>query len=940
MSTYSFTLRLLTFSLLGLVLSACSDDQVTPETSVPDTATDAEREVDRGVGVVDDVVDMTETDTLDTGAAELTDTVGDTVLPDFPDISADAGFFPPEPEGSCVEDGNGVRGFVIFPDDIPLADATVALFVDGEKRLGILDDEGGFFIQAPCEEVFLEITTFESENFPAHPGIENLPLGLFDAGMEEPTFVVPLVSVEGLIVDVLAEPIPEARLDAVLEDGTLRIYNEQVADETGQFAVGLVPWPNAPYQLTASGPQDSDKRYRSVTLAAIVGNPPPDPATFTLYEDRCPAIGPVRTSEGTPLEWLYIRVGGEPYPDGDIIYYSFDPGFFYDREDPDVTTEEIPLFCGVQTLRIWNAVWVNPDWPCSELESPDQLCINNYPAWSEEELTAPNEDGIVIPVSRVRGLVHHKVDPDAPGTGTPLEDVIVRYEARYRWGPGAWDNLTVFNETITGETGHYSMVVLAYPDIEYTVTARIRDTDIRPLGGFTATVEVPGDTSFDIEMPKASPRCIMTGTVHSTEGRDFHELRLDWYGWNNDAGSDDFGDYMYVDYPMAYFSPEPNRYYRDGFPEEEISFVPLLCGDHRLRLHSTYWPGCNMSPDELCFERFYWWGAGLGFDDPNSVPINTPLDGGVELPVVHLSGFVTGPDGDPVEGVGISAMHPQTMFTFASNGTGTDREGLFDFVVLPDSTWDVSVSIGDDHPRLEELWPPDPITVEADEFGAQANIQMLEGPPRCPLSGTVTTSEGVELERLAFHFAGPYYGMMGWEFVSDDPGVYYRDGVESYLMEEIPLVCGVQTMGIISEQNPYRPSCFNPERFDQPCLEYYRYWNGQDIQEPVSGMEIPVAYLQGVVTENDVLPMENATITATGTVTVTAEDGTEVSLGSVSNHTLSRPDGTFRLALVPSNNKYFVEIETPLEIDLGKADWYVDIIEGEVFEIDANFSAD
>ena len=942
MAMYLFRSQLLTLSLCGLLVSACSDEQSTADADTTDAPVDVVRDVDLGTDPGQaDTVDSNgdETGWDDLGSEDEPDlTDGSTV--DMGDISEDTAYFPPPPESGCLQGGDGARGYVLFPDDIPLANATVALLVGDERRLGTVADDGEFFIQAPCEEVFFEIVSFESENYPVHPTIEHLPLGVFDASTAEPTWVVPLVPVEGLIVDVLANPIAEARLDAVLNDGPVHVFNEQVADENGQFSVNLVPWPHAPYQLTARGPQDTDKRYRSVTLAAVVGSLPPDPATFTLYEDRCPAIGAVRTSEGTSLEWLYIRVGGEPYPDGDIIYYSFDPGYFYDREDPDVITEEIPLFCGLQTLRIWNAVWLNPDWPCEELESPDQLCINNYPAWSEEELTEPLEDGIVVPVARVRGLVHHKVNPDSPGTGTPLEDVIVRYEARYRWGPGSWDTLAVHNETITGETGHYSMVVLPYPDIEYTVTARIRDTDIRPLGGFIGTVDVAGDTSFDIEMPQAPPRCIMTGTVHSNEGRDFSEIRLDWYGWNNDLESEDYGEYLYTDYPTRYFSPEPYQYFRDGFPEEEIDFVPLLCGDHRLRFHSASWPGCNMSPDELCFQYFYWWGAGMGYDDPGNVPIDTPLEGGVEIPVVHLSGFVTGPDGEPVEGVGVSAMYAQSFSSFAMNGTGTDREGLFDFVVLPDETWTVSVSIADDHPRLEEIWPPGPVDVAVDEYGGVANIELLEGPPRCPLSGPVTTSEGVELERLELNFYGPYYGMFGWTFVSEEPGVYFRDGVEDYLMDEIPLVCGVQDFTIWSDQNPYRASCFNPERFDQPCLEGYRYWDDLDLQTSHSGMEIPIAYVEGIVTENEVLPMPNAVVTARGTVEILNDDGSTTNMGTVSNHTLSRPDGRFRLALVPSESEYTLEIETPLEVDLGKADWTVKITEGETAMIDANFSID
>ncbi len=943
-SMNSCALRHLFFLVVAAQLSAygCSDEAG----PAVETEPDAEQREDRApLEDADSVEDQSEEVIPDDVVADpITQEITPDLNADIPDAASEEGFFPDPAEGECVDGGNGARGRLAFDDGEPLVGATVALIVDGEKRLGDTDEEGGFFVQAPCEEIFVEVLEFDSENYPAHPSLTNLPLGTFDASAQQPTFVVPLVTVEGVILDVLGNPIPEARLEADMDDSPVRIYNEQVAHEDGTFAVQLVPWRNAPYRLTARGPQGGDKNYRSATLTIVIVESPSEPTTFVLYEDRCAAPGPVRTSEGTPLEWLYIRVEGEPYEDS-VVYYSFDPGFFYDRTQPEVITEELPLFCGTQSMNIWNAIWTDPNWPCQNIANPDQLCMNNYPVHRDLEITEPIEDGIVIPVARARGLVTY--DAHGTGTGTPQENVTVRYEARYRWGPGPWDTLTVFNETTTGSTGAYSMVVLPYPDIEYTVTARIRDTDIRPLGEFEDVVIVSNDTDFDIEMPEALPQCVMTGTVHSTEGRDFNEILLNWEGTHSTQVLDgeevlfDIGDDLYVDPPFRYFSPEPTRYYRWGFPEDEISFIPLLCGDHSVNLHSVDWPGCGGSLDEICFNGFQWWGGG-GWHTPGSVSIEDSLDG-LEVPVAHLSGFVTDPSGQPVEGIGVSAMLPQGLFSFAMNSTGTDSAGLYDFVVLPEDTWMVSLSMGDDHPRLDDLWPPEPVEIEVPNTGGQANIEMLEGPERCRLSGAITAvpvdemgdPEGVELERLRFNFYGPWYGMFGWDFRSDEPSVYYRYGNNALLMEAIPLVCGPQTFAASSRRNSFYPSCSNPERFDQPCLSSYAFWQNEDVQEDVDGFEIPVVYIYGTVTRDGETPIEGALVQVVGTVKIDGEEeDTTVVMGGVSNETVTRSDGTYRMAVVPSREPYALTITTPLTDDLGLIESSVCTLETETIIVD------
>lgn len=921
------------FLFSSLVLS-CSDDPQIDGDGADAGGDDARRDV-----TADDVADeeAAEEDIVESDLVDVVEVVEDVVedtpivLPDVPDDLGE-GYFPDDPSGPCIDDGDGARGRITFPDGTALAGATVGILVDGEKRLGELDDEGTFFVLSPCEEVVVEISIFESVNYPAHPSLFNLPIGRFDAAAEEPTFVVPLVTVEGVILDVNTEPIPEARLNAELDDSPVRVYNEQIAGEGGEFAVRLVPWPHGPYDLTALGPEDSSKNFRSATLSVLIGDPPPDPTTFTLFEDRCPAIGPVRTSRGTELEWLYFRISGDPYPD-DWRYLSFDPGFFYASGEPDLITEELPLFCGVQTVKFYNAVWVDPDWPCRDWDDNDQPCVNNYPILHDHDLTEPIEEGLTVPTVRVRGQVLHTDDPDNPDAEpVPQEDVIVRYEARHRWGPGLGDTVDVSNEAVTDESGNYWMDVLPFEDgVEYTVSARIRDTDIRALGSVETTVVIgEEEVDFDVNMPVGPPRCILTGTVRSSEGRDFNEVQLDWWGW------DDEGDYMYTDRPASYFSPEPTRYYRGGFPEEEIGFVPLLCGDHNLRLHSAPFDGCGASPEEVCFQYFQWWGWG-GYDEAGSVSLQTPTED-VDVPVVHLSGFVRGPEGEPIEGVGVSAMYMVSPFSFAMNSTGTDSSGFYDFVVLPGVPWTVSISIADDYPLLDDYWPPEPAEIVPGDEGAGLNIDVLEGPPRCRFSGPLTTSEGVELDRLELGFFGQWYGLMGWIFKSDEPGVYYRDGNDALLMEQIPLVCGEQSFGLWSRRTAYAPSCSNPERFDQPCLNGYPIWSNQDIQDDMVGGSVPVVWLSGTVTTDGEEPIQGATIEASGAVEVAGdgEDDPNVGMGSAANFATTRSDGSYRMAVVPSLAEYTITITTPLDVDLGE------IIATEVIDedtqVDANFS--
>jgi hypothetical protein len=853
----------------------------------PDADADADAAPDLAVDVAPDVV-------ADVVADVVPDTEDDVIEP----------IFPRDPDAPCTDGGNGARGVVRFGDGVPLYRAIVSLSGPGFEHLGITDEEGGFYIRVPCGEVTAEVT-FESANYPVHPTLTALPLGEFDASVDEPTFDIPLVAVSGEIIDVRSLPIAGARLQGELVDGDIRVFNEAEADEEGLATVQLVPWSDAPYRLTALGPEDSDKSYRSATLTVLIGDPPPEPSTFVLYEDRCPAPGPVRTSEGTPLDWLYIQVDGEPYPER-IIYFSFDRGFYYEQTDPDTVTEGLPLQCGVQSVKLWNAIWVNPDWPCIDHRFPDQLCLSNYPIFDEALVAEPLE-GIVIPVVRVGGEVRDE--------GGELQDeVTVRYEATYQWGDSSSERLTVFNEAVTDD-GYYNMVVLAYPDIEYRVTTRIRDDDPRPLGELEAFYFVSEATNIDLTLPEAPPRCILGDTIHSSEGRDFHEIRTDWFGFDSETG-----EALYPSQPVRFFSPEPGRYHRVGFEDEEIDFVPLLCGDHSLSLHSVDWPGCGSSPDEICFSAFPWW---------NREPVEEPMLDGLEIPVVHLSGFVRGPDGEAVAGVGVSATYPVGFFNFATNSTGTDARGLYDLVVLPNTPWQVSASIPDDHPQLDDYWPPDVVNFESGEFGGQVNLTLLEGPERCRLSGPVTTSDGVELNRLTFNHYSPWYGLTGWEFRSDLPAEYYRGTDADAVRDVIPLVCGEQSLYITSRLNTSLPSCFNTERWREPCLSNYAYWNGYDLTEPEHGLEIPVVTITGRVTQDGETPIALATVSVDG----------RIEAGRVFNQTVTRPDGTYSVVVVPSETReYVITITTPLDVDLGQVE-FREIVDGDTV-VDADFSRD
>ena len=272
--------------------------------------------------------------------------------------------------------------------------------------------------------------------------------------------------------------------------------------------------------------------------------------------------------------------------EGSITYYSFLPGYYYESSTPDVITEELPLFCGNQTLKLWNAVWSNTDWPCLNINNPDQLCLWNYPFWIDTDITEGSEDGLQVPVVRAEGTV-------LDDFGIPQESVVIRFEGRYQWGAGFYDYVDIINETETDGSGHYSLVLLSYEGTEYTVTARLRDTDVRPLGDFEDTVLIEGPTTYDITLPEAPPSCILLGTIHSNEGHDFNEIQSDFWGYN------ETGEELYIDLPYSYFSPEPGIYHRYDEPDEVVYWIPLLCGDHDLTFNSANWEGCYSSSDEL-----------------------------------------------------------------------------------------------------------------------------------------------------------------------------------------------------------------------------------------------------------------------------------------------------------------------------------------------------
>jgi hypothetical protein len=550
------------------------------------------------------------------------------------------------------------------------------------------------------------------------------------------------------------------------------------------------------------------------------------------------------------------------------------------------------------------------------------------------------------------------------------------------------------------------MVVIPFPadaEVPYAVTTRIRDDDRRPLGSFECGTEDGADCPvvseagvYDIEVPEGAPRCILDGTIHSNEGRDFSEIMVTFDGDSIPEEGED-PEPLYVDPPWSFFSPEIGTWYRAGFEDEEVPFVPMLCGVHDLRLSSADWPSCNMSPDEVCFQSWTWWF--------NQV-VDEPITDGIEIPVVHVSGYVTTEDGTPVEGASVSAITGFPPYFFVMNGTGTGPDGLYDFVVLPCSNhpachplcetdencptgmacqdgecacvesfcdwpgveWGISVSVGDDHPM--NLTAVD--ATEVIDDAVQINFEMPPGPPRCPFSGTVHTDEGVDLEALDFYHFGAPYGMAFWQFRSLIPGIYFRYPNDEILLDAIPLICGVQSMEINSIESTRISSCVSPENFDQPCLDFYRHWDGFDLQEPVEGVELPVVWIRGEVTRNGEEPISGAEIEVRSVMTVETGDppctidtdcedadavcndegacertvrgllletdgGDLRNAGGISNYAVSRPDGRYSLVVVPTpHSQYEITITTPLGVDLGEAT-YERTVNADIV-VDADFT--
>jgi hypothetical protein len=204
---------------------------------------------------------------------------------------------------------------------------------------------------------------------------------------------------------------------------------------------------------------------------------------------------------------------------------------------------------------------VNPDWPCLDHGHPDQLCLNNYPLFVSQELTEPFEGGFSIPVVRVGGTVYDWND-------VPQAGVTVNVRGQYQWGESRFDAWDAFNEVVTGEDGTWTMVMLAQEGVTFRVTTRIRDDDSRPLDAFEGTTTITGDTVLDIDLEEAPPRCILSGTVHSNEGRPFNEIQL------NFSGTDDLDEPLYVNPPWRFFTEDPETWYRSGFPGRRSRSCP------------------------------------------------------------------------------------------------------------------------------------------------------------------------------------------------------------------------------------------------------------------------------------------------------------------------------------------------------------------------------
>jgi hypothetical protein len=213
------------------------------------------------------------------------------------------------------------------------------------------------------------------------------------------------------------------------------------------------------------------------------------------------------------------------------------------------------------------------------------------------------------------------------------------------------------------------------------------------------------------------------------------------------------------------------------------------------------------------------------------------------------------------------------------------------------------------------------------------------------------TSEGVELESLNFFHFGEYYGMAGWQFQSIEPGVYYRYPNDSILLDNIPLFCGVQQ----TEEGTYEwvqdfivdsiyssriPSCIDPDNYDQPCLDWYRWQDDFLLTEDVDmshGIEIPVVWVRGIVTKNGDEPVQGATVEARGTIVLPVEGGGTRVAGQISNYAVTRPDGRYQMVVMPSElSQYEITIETPVGVDLGQVT-HTEVITEDI-TVDADFT--
>jgi hypothetical protein len=234
---------------------------------------------------------------------------------------------------------------------------------------------------------------------------------------------------------------------------------------------------------------------------------------------------------------------------------------------------------------------------------------------------------------------------------------------------------------------------------------------------------------------------------------------------------------------------------------------------------------------------------------------------------------------------------------------------------------------------------------------------MPPGPSRCPFSGRVRTSEGVALEWLTFHHYGAYYAPAGWHFGYERPGEFFRCGPfgcppaeTAELLDALPLICGVQELHTPAEwvqdfvitsdrvNHPLRSNCRRATNFDQPCLVNFTWYDDiQPVAPLTDDIVVPVVTIRGTVTLENGTPIQGAEVEASALIRLETEGGGSRVAGTVSNYTVTRPNGFYEIRVMPSAlSEYTIRITTPLSLDLGSVT-FTEVITGDT-TVDARFS--